>query len=335
MGRIEERHRELIGDRSGGRLDAFVAARVSQISRSAARRLIEAGAISVNGDPAEPSYKVRPGDVIEIDYTAPREHLDRIEPEPIPLDIVYEDDHLLVVNKEKGMVVHPAPGAWTGTLVNALIAHCGNLAERGGRVRPGIVHRLDKDTSGLMVVAKTDAAHASLGRQVQSRTARRRYLALVWGDPKWDEKKVDAPIGRHPVDRKRMAVLDDAALRGRTLRRREAQTRLRVLERYGVMALVEAELATGRTHQIRVHCAHLGHPVVGDAVYGGAGCGAVSGGAKHTSDPVLDRLVAELDGQALHAAYLSFTHPHTGERVEHTCPVRDEMQRLIEHLRSR
>lgn len=296
--------------------------------------MIEAGGVTVNGEEVAPSYRVRPGDKIEIVLTRSTEHGAwstesgdrRIEPEEIPLDIVYEDDDLLVVSKERGMVVHPAAGNWSGTLVNALLYHCGPLSERSGSDRPGIVHRLDRDTSGLMVVAKTDFTHASLGRQIQRRTAVRQYKALVWGIPGWRVKRVDVPIGRHPVDRKRMAILDDAALKGRSLKRREAITEFLVMEGLGVMSLLRARLMTGRTHQIRVHCAHLKHPVVGDPVYGRP---------RRVGDPDVDRAIEELDGQALHAFSLEFTHPVSRERMHFEAALPSDIENLLSLVRDR
>jgi 23S rRNA pseudouridine1911/1915/1917 synthase len=326
-GKERRSHRLLTGDSSGKRLDVFVADALAELSRSHVKRLIEGGAITVNGERGAPSHRVRRGDRIEVELAEsaePRGH--QIEPEEIPLDIVYEDDDLLVVNKERGMVVHPAAGNWSGTLVNALLHHCGPLSERSGRDRPGIVHRLDRDTSGLLVVAKTDFAHASLGRQIQRRTAKRAYKALVWGDPKWRTKRVDVPIGRHPMDRKKMAVLDDAALKGRSLTRREAVTELEVTERFGTIAALEAHLLTGRTHQIRVHCAYLEHPVVGDPVYGRP---------RKTNDPEIDRRIAELDGQALHAFSLEFTHPVRRERMHFEAPLPPDIEDLLSLLRDR
>jgi 23S rRNA pseudouridine1911/1915/1917 synthase len=328
----KHQRRILTADSSGKRVDVFVADARPELSRSQVKRMIEAGSVTVNGQPVSPSYRVRPRDRIEIVERTEHgarstESGDRrIEPEEIPLDIVYEDDDLLVVNKERGMVVHPAAGNWSGTLVNALLHHCGPLSERSGRDRPGIVHRLDRDTSGLMVVAKTDFTHASLSRQIQRRTAVRQYKALVWGLPKWQMKRVDLPIGRHPVDRKKMAVLDDAALKGRSLKRREAVTELFVMERLEVVSLLRARLMTGRTHQIRVHCAHLKHPVVGDPVYGRP---------RRLGEAAIDRAIEELDGQALHAFSLEFTHPVSRERLHFEAPLPDDIGSLLVLLRER
>ena len=308
----------------GRRLDTFLAAHVPAISRSAFQRLIEDGCVTVNGSASRPAHKVKAGEAIWYSVPAPKPA--RALPEELPLDIVYEDDDLVVVSKPKGMVAHPAPGAPAGTLVNALLAHCKGLAVVGGVERPGIVHRLDKDTSGLMVVAKNDSACLSLQKQIQARTAVRKYLALVWGDPRFEKAVVDAPIGRHPVDRKKMAVIESPARRSRV-----AVTELRVLERFGLFTLMEAMLQTGRTHQVRVHCAYARHPVVGDPVY--SGNRRLQSGAKEFVREV-NRLIDELRGQALHAYYLSFEHPRTHERLEFTAPMPETMEALVNYLRS-
>jgi 23S rRNA pseudouridine1911/1915/1917 synthase len=239
--------------------------------------------------------------------------------------VVFEDDELLVINKPKGLVVHPAPGHQSGTLVNAVLAHAGeDLTGIGGVERPGIVHRLDKDTSGLMVVAKTERAYQSLQGQIQDRSAERRYLAVVAGSPRFERASVDAPIGRHPTDRKRMAVIRP----GSAQTHREAHTDLRVLERFDGFALLEARLQTGRTHQIRVHCAYIQLPVVGDEVYGGKMSGSKGKG------PVAEAIAA-LRGQALHAYRLAFAHPVTGERLRFLAPVPGDLGALLAALGSR
>lgn len=280
--------REVTLTASGGiRLDKWLSDQLPELSRSGVQHLIEQGAVLCNGKPAAKNLKLREGDslLVRIPDPAP---LEDVQPQNLPLEIVYEDEALLVVNKPKGMVVHPAPGNPGGTLVNALMYHLSDLSGIGGELRPGIVHRIDKLTSGLIVVAKNDMAHASLAAQLKEHSARRTYIAIVDGNIKEDSGTVDAPIGRHPVDRKRMAVVKDG---------REAVTHWRVLERYGVYTLIEARLETGRTHQIRVHMAYIKHPVAGDTVYGSA-------------KPKLG-----LEGQALHAARLELTHPATGERM--------------------
>lgn len=310
----------------GERLDSYLASHVSEVSRSAFQRLIEEGCVTVNGSPSRPAHKVKAGEAVW--YAIPPPKPARILPEELPLDIVYEDEHLIVINKPKGMVVHPAPGAPAGTLVNALLAHCKGLSAVGGVERPGIVHRLDKDTSGLIVVAKNDTAHQALQKQIQARVAERKYLALVWGNPRFEQAVVDAPIGRHPVDRKKMAVIESPAAR----RARVAVTDFRVLERFGPFALMEAELRTGRTHQVRVHSAYAGHPVVGDPTYSGKQ--RLQAGRKEFVVAV-NRLIDELRGQALHAYYLSFDHPATGERLEFTVRMPEEMEQLVTYLRER
>ena len=312
----------------GQRLDAFLASHRPEISRSAFERLIEEGCVMVDGAPSKPAHKVKAGEVVRC--TIPPLKPARILAEELPLDIVYEDQDLIVINKPKGMVVHPAPGAPYGTLVNALLAHCKGLARLrlGGVERPGIVHRLDKDTSGLIVVAKTDAAYHALQKQIQARTAERKYLALVWGDPRFEQAVVDAPIGRHPVDRKKMAVIESSA----SGRSRVAVTDFRVLERFGPMTLIEAKLQTGRTHQVRVHAAYAGHSVVGDPVY--SANRRLQAGPKEFVSAV-NRLVGALRGQALHAYRLSFDHPRTGRRMEFTAPMPEEMDALVALLRER
>lgn len=312
-------------DQSSRRLDAYLAGNAPEITRSMFARLIEDGCVTINGSSEKASYKVKAGDVIAYSIPAPKPA--HAQPEEIPLDIIYEDDDIIVINKPKGMVVHPAPGAREGTLVNALLAHCKGLASVGGVERPGIVHRLDKDTSGVMVVAKNDDAYQSLQKQIQARTAQRRYLALVWGDPKWTDAVVDAPIGRHPADRKKMAVIESSARRSRA-----AVTELHVLERYGPMTLIEARLQTGRTHQVRVHSAYAHHPVVGDPVYSG-NRRLESGGREFVQE--VNRLIGRLHGQALHAVRLSFDHPRTGERMEFTAPLPDDVEALLTFLRRR
>ncbi len=283
----------LTADQAGERLDVFCA-RAGDMTRSAAQRMISEGDIQLNGSIAKANQKLKINDQVTV-LLRPAAEVD-IVPENIPIDIVYEDADIAVINKPKGMVVHPAPGNPNGTLVNALMHHLSGLSGIGGELRPGIVHRIDKLTSGLIVVAKNDNAHTSLAAQLKEHSARRTYIAIVDGNIKEDSGTVDAPIGRHPVDRKRMAVVKDG---------REAVTHWRVLERYGVYTLIEARLETGRTHQIRVHMAHIKHPVSGDVVYGSA-------------KPRLG-----LEGQALHACRLELTHPSTGDRMTFKAEVPD------------
>lgn len=274
---------------SGERIDALLAAEIDDLTRSQAARLIESGAVTLNGRPVKKNHKTFPGQVFVAELPEPEES--ELLPENIPLDVVYEDEDIIVVNKPKGMVVHPAPGHSSGTLVNALLWHCGDsLSGVGGEKRPGIVHRIDKDTSGLLIAAKNDQAHRFLSAQLADRSLSRTYEAVVLGRVKEDSGTIDAPIGRHPTDRKRMAVTDKNA--------RSAVTHYEVIARYRGYTHVRCHLETGRTHQIRVHMAYIGHPVAGDEVYrkGAGGKG--------------------LDGQCLHARKLRFIHPRSGELME-------------------
>lgn len=278
-------------DDAGIRLDKYLSDRVDELSRSAIVRLIGDGKVAIGEKPASKSAKTAAGDVITVMVDDPQP-VD-ILPEDIPLDIVYEDEHLLVVNKPKGMVVHPAPGNYTGTLVNALMYHCGDrLSGINGELRPGIVHRIDKNTSGLLVVAKSDAAHAGLSAQIADHSFTREYLAVVYGNIRDDERTVDAPIGRHKTDRKKMCVTQ--------LNSKPAVTHIRVLARLDGFTYISCRLETGRTHQIRVHLASIGHPIAGDDVYGPK------------------KVITSLGGQCLHAFRLGFIHPVTGEYMEFT-----------------
>ena len=300
-------------DTAGQRLDAYAAA-VCNISRSAAARLAEGGLITGNGRTVPKKYIVSQGEEVEITLPEPCE-ADTV-PEDIPLDIVYEDSDIIVINKPSGMVVHPAPGNYSGTLVNALLYHCrDSLSGIGGVMRPGIVHRIDKDTSGLLVVAKSDEAHIALAEQLKGHGIVREYRALVRGGFKEKSGTVNLPIGRHPTDRKKMAVIRD----GHTAR--EAVTHYEVLERFGDVSYLALKLETGRTHQIRVHMSHTGHPLLGDEVYAGARHRFV---ARH---PDL------FSGQALHAVRLSLTHPISGERMVFECPMPEGFERALEILR--
>ncbi len=298
----------------GIRLDTLASALFS-LTRTEAARLIADGSITVNGAQKQKRTTLCVGDTLTYQPKPPAPS--DVLPENIPLDIVYEDSDLLVINKPSGMVVHPAPGNPQGTLVNALLYHCGNtLSGIGGTIRPGIVHRIDKDTSGLLVVAKNDDAHRALAAQLEGHHIRRVYHALVNGGFSADSGKVDRPIGRHPIDRKKMAVLQ--AGDGRS---RNAVTHYRVLERFGAISYLSVELETGRTHQIRVHMSSLGHPLLGDALYGGG-------------NTLFERRHASLlDGQCLHAAKLSFCHPRTKEDVCFEAPLPENFSRLLTILR--
>lgn len=297
------------------RLDTLVS-EMTELSRSAAAKLIESGEITVLGAPVSKKYLTKIGDIIEI--TLPEPELCEAVAEDIPLNIVYEDGDIIVINKPSGMVVHPAPGNYTGTLVNALLYHCkDSLSGIGGVMRPGIVHRIDKDTSGLLVVAKNDEAHKALSEQLEYHGIVREYHALVRGGFKEDTGTVDAPIGRHPVDRKKMAVLsplDSGA--------KEAVTHYEVLERYGEVSYLKLYLETGRTHQIRVHMAYKGHALLGDEVYA-------------TTKTLFEkRHVTLFDGQMLHARRLSFIHPRTKEKVEFEAPLPENFERALQILRT-
>lgn len=299
---------------SGVRLDSFIASS-TELSRSGAAKLIDDGLVEVNGKCEQKRYAVHEGDEIKI--TLPELQPAKAKPQDIALDIVYEDKHLLVINKPSGMVVHPAAGNYEGTLVNALLYYCPDeLSGINGEQRPGIVHRIDKDTSGLLVVAKTDEAHKGLSAQLSDHSISREYRALVNGGFSCDKGKVDLPIGRHPVDRKKMAVI-----RNQGTKARDAVTHYEVLERFGKITYLALKLETGRTHQIRVHMSSLGHPLLGDTVYGG---GNTAFEKKHA---------ALLSGQCLHAKRLSFTHPITNEFMTFECELPQDFQSLLDILR--
>lgn len=299
---------------AGKRLDVFISER-GNMTRSAAVKRIEAGQALVNGRAAAKNLKLSGGELVEVDIPEPVPMNAR--PENIPLDIIYEDSDIIVVNKPEGMVVHPAAGNYDGTLVSALLHHCsGSLSGVGGVMRPGIVHRIDKDTGGLLVVAKNDAAHLALSAQLKDHTVSRVYYAITVGNLREDKGTVDAPIGRNPSDRKKMAVLSPS--QGFS---RRAVTHYEVLERYRGFCLVRCVLETGRTHQIRVHMAHLGHPLMGDTTYGGGKT------AFEKENKALIR------GQCLFAAELSLIHPRTGEAQSFSCELSENMKLLIDKLR--
>ncbi len=317
-------------EQAGVRIDVFLASMLTDVSRAQVRRLVDDGQIICNSKPAKASLKVWAGDTVTATFTAAKES--HIAAESIPLDIVFEDADVLIVNKARGMVVHPGIGAESGTLVNALLAHGTEWSGVGGVARPGIVHRLDKDTTGLLMVAKTDFAHHTLQGQIQERKAKRLYQALVWGRCAFEEAVIDLPIGRHPGDRTRMAVIEPAS----RLPSREAITDAKVTERLGkngTFTLLQCALQTGRTHQIRVHLSYAGHPVVGDPVYGGMR--KVSQEAATGSRAVqLTQAIELLHGQALHAYSLSFNHPRTSERLTFTTPLPSEFSALLDLLRA-
>lgn len=291
---------------AGKRVDTYLSEHIPFLTRSAVQNLIEQGSVKLSsGKTLKKNYKLTADEVIQIQI--PEAQPTALTPQNIPLDIVYEDDDIIVVNKERGMVVHPAAGNWDGTLVNALMFHCGNrLSGINGEIRPGIVHRIDKDTSGLLVVAKNDFAHQSLAEQIAAHTAAREYQAVVVGGPKTDCGTVNQPIGRHKTDRKRMAVTPEG---------RPAITHYQVMTRYRGYTQMAFQLETGRTHQIRVHMAFIGHPIVGDPLYG----------------LKKDRF-SGLDGQCLHAFRLSFDHPRTGERMSFDTPLPIYFTQVLDKL---
>lgn len=289
------------------RIDKYIAEALGdEVSRSQVQLWISEGHVTVNGAPVKANFKLSEGDRISVHVPEPSAV--EIAPEDIPLEVVFEDRDVIVVNKPRGMVVHPAPGHLTGTLVNALMFHCKDLSGINGELRPGIVHRIDKDTSGLIMAAKNDKAHASLAVQLKDHSVTRRYIALVQGNISHDQGTVDAPIGRDPHDRKMFTVTDRNS--------KHAVTHFTVMERFGDYSLLELQLETGRTHQIRVHMKYIGHSLVGDPVYG------KSKGIK-------------MNGQALHAAVLGFVHPSSGEYVEFSAPLPQDMEDLLASLRSR
>jgi 23S rRNA pseudouridine1911/1915/1917 synthase len=311
-------HFSVASNEAGLRLDALVADRLTQCSRSYAARLIRQGHVRIDGTIHKPSYKVKIAERIDCRLPPP-EPLDLVA-EPLPLDVLFEDRHLIVLNKPAGLVVHPAAGHARGTLVNGLLYHCPDLEGIGGQKRPGIVHRLDKDTSGALVVAKTDQAHHGLSRQFKARQIRKHYLALVHGLPADDGGRIDLPIGRHPKERKKMST---ACTSGR-----EALTVWRVKARFAETALLEIDLKTGRTHQIRVHCTAMGHPVVGDGVYGRRR--SLLRLAKENAP--LYAILKTAKRQMLHALHLGFVHPVTAEMLCFEASLPTDMQTIIDQL---
>ncbi len=295
---------------AGARLDAYVSS-AADISRSAAAKLIEEGAVTVFGRSMPKKYSVKAGDDVEV--TIPECEECEAAAENIPLDVVYEDEYIIVINKPSGMVVHPAPGNYTGTLVNALLYHCrDSLSGIGGVIRPGIVHRIDKDTSGLLVCAKCDEAHIALSEEMKHHGIVREYHALVSGGFSEDTGTVNYPIGRHPADRKRMAVIKDGSAGAR-----DAVTHYKVLRRYGQVSYLSLELETGRTHQIRVHMSYIGHPLLGDPIY------------SKTKTRFESLHPSLFDGQALHAKRLTLTHPKSGERMTFECDLPENFKRTL------
>lgn len=289
----------------GERIDRFLQTENPEMSRAKIQKMIQDGFVTVNQSVVKSNYKVRNHDLVVFAIPEPTEV--SIEAENIPLDILYEDSDMIVINKARGMVVHPAPGNYTGTLVNALLYHCDDLSGINGELRPGIVHRLDKDTSGVMVAAKNDASHQSLAMQIGEKSATRTYLTIVHGNLREDTGTVNAPIGRHPIDRKQMAVVEKNG--------KPAVTHFHVLERFGKYTFLECKLETGRTHQIRVHLAYIGHPVIADPKYSRS------------------KVPFAIAGQALHSANLRLKHPSTGEDMVFTAPLPADMEKILHKLR--
>ncbi len=293
-------------EEAGVRIDRYLSDQCQDISRSYLQKLLKEQSVLVEEKPVKSNYKVNAGDRISL--TLPEIREPEIMPEEIPLDIVYEDKDIILINKPKGMVVHPAAGHYSGTLVNGLMSHCrSELSGINGVMRPGIVHRIDMDTTGVLIVCKNDMAHNSISEQLKEHSITRRYAAIVHGVIKDDEGTINAPIGRHPIDRKKMSINEKNG--------REAVTHYRVLERFRQFTYIECQLETGRTHQIRVHMASIGHPLLGDSVYGPAKC------------------PFRLTGQTLHAGVLGIIHPRTGEYMEFTAPLPDYFEELLRKLR--
>jgi 23S rRNA pseudouridine1911/1915/1917 synthase len=305
------------------RLDRYLICQGFGLSRNRVQKLIGSGAVLVDGRQRPPGYLVKPGDLVEVKKESLAPAKQQLSAQDIPLRIIHEDNQLMVIDKPAGMVVHPAAGNYQGTLVNALLHHARQLSQIGGKERPGILHRLDKETSGLLLVAKTDRAHALLARQLEARKITRRYLAVVWGSMGEPAGTISAPIGRSAFDRKKMGVTQ--------LRGRPAVTHYRVINDRRIASLIELKLETGRTHQIRVHLSHLGHPVLGDPDYGGRGRDLIARFALKQAGLAQDLLEA-MPRQALHAAVLGFVHPETGRYLEFSSPVPGDMSKLLQLL---
>ncbi|RHM56801.1 RluA family pseudouridine synthase [Mitsuokella sp. AF33-22] len=305
---MAEESKQYTADKEGERLDVFLTRMEPELSRAHIQKLVAAGKAEVSGRARKSNYKLQAGEMVSL--TIPAAQPVAILPEDIPLDVLYEDADIIVVNKPRGMVVHPATGVYSGTLVNALLFHCHDLSGINGEIRPGIVHRLDKDTSGVMVAAKNDAAHIDLAEQIRTKTAHRIYNAIVCGNIREEAGIIKGDIGRHPTDRKKMAIVHEHG--------KPAVTHFRVLERFGDYTLVECRLETGRTHQIRVHMASIGHPVLGDPKYG-----------PRKACPFA------IEGQALHSLSLSLTHPVTRERMTFTAPLPEDMANILKVLRAK
>ena len=303
------------------RLDTYLSKSSLPFSRSHINKKIKEGEILVNGGKSKPSYLVKKGDIVEFTYK-PRAPFE-INPQKIPISVLYEDEDIIVLNKQKGMVVHPAKGNSDGTLVNALLYHCSDLSEGSAMDRPGVIHRLDEDTTGVIVFAKSQRVHAKIADQFQKREVNKIYLALVWGTPPMKEGKIVAPIGRSPFDRKLMAVTP--------LNSRDSVTKFKIIYSYGFASILKVLLETGRTHQIRVHLSHLGYPVIGDSGYGGRDKRILRRiGLDYEN--VFDKIMEIIDRQALHAASIEFTHPAKNEKIRITAPLHEDMRKLIKFL---
>ncbi|MEJ2306343.1 MAG: RluA family pseudouridine synthase [candidate division WOR-3 bacterium] len=303
------------------RLDTYLSKSSLPFSRSHINKKIKEGEVLVNGEKSKPSYLVKKGDIVEFTYK-PRTPFE-INPQEIPIFVLYEDEDIIVLNKQKGMVVHPAKGNSDGTLVNALLYYCSDLSEGSAMDRPGVIHRLDEDTTGVIVFAKTQRVHAKIADQFQKRKVNKIYLALVWGTPPMKEGKIVAPIGRSPFDRKLMAVTP--------LNSRDSVTKFKILYSYGFASILKVLLETGRTHQIRVHLSHLGYPVIGDPGYGGRDKKILRRiGLDYEN--VFDKIMEIIDRQALHAASIEFTHPANNKKIKITAPLHGDMKKLIKFL---
>jgi len=306
----------------GKRLDHYLLLSGIGISRNRVHKLIKAGAVLVNDTISKPGYTVKPGDKIKAHFEL--EYDLKITAEPMDIDIVYEDNEVIVVNKQAGVVVHPAKGHGHGTLVQGLLYHCRNLPEHpDSKIRPGVIHRLDKDTTGLLLFAKTDDALSLLGRAIEARKITREYLAIAWGNFPQDKGLIEAPIGRNSLDRKKMAVTPFSA--------KTAATGFEVIERYKIATYLRLRLLTGRTHQIRVHLTHYGHPVVGDPEYGGRSKTIIN---QQSDVVVFKKILSIINRQALHAHKLGFNHPRTGKYIEFTAPLPEDIANLLKYLRS-
>ncbi len=303
------------------RLDVYLCGHLPSVTRAKIKKLIDDNDVTLNGLPTKAGHIIRPGEIIKIKF--PRTPKSTLEPEDIPLDIIYEDDHLLVVNKQPGMVVHPAYGNKTGTLVNALLAHCNRLSDVGGQTRPGLVHRLDKDTSGLLVIAKDDVTHVELARQLSDRKIEREYRAVVWGRLKEKEGRIEAALARHPKDRIKMTINPEG---------KHAVTHYKVLEDLNLTSYIKLNLETGRTHQIRVHMTSIGHPVFSDSTYGGRG--KQLGGMNTERTKFFTRLLKEFNRQMLHAKSIGFVHPALHKMMRFDSDLPGDMQELLDLLRN-